>query len=68
MATQTDTTAAATTEALAILRALAKLAQTTADLGGELQRIAASVEHTLDTLAPRVGCTVEDVYFGGAEG
>jgi hypothetical protein len=59
-----------TAEALGALTRLAETARHAAALGAQLQDIAATVETLIDTLAPRMGCTVEDVYaaqFGDGE-
>jgi predicted Rossmann fold nucleotide-binding protein DprA/Smf involved in DNA uptake len=48
--------------ALRALTTLAEAARHAADLGMQLQAMAADVEEQIDRLAPCVGCTVDDVY------
>jgi hypothetical protein len=54
--------AQSTAEGLKALKELADTARHAAALGQQLQAAAAAVEDLIDTLAPCVGCTVEDVY------
>ena len=66
MANQTITnllaTAENTAEAMNALRELAETARHAAALAAQLQDAAETVENLIDRLAPRVGCTVEDIY------
>jgi hypothetical protein len=49
-------------EALRALTELAQAAQAAADLSSQLHATAERVEDLIDRLAPRVGCTVDEVY------
>jgi hypothetical protein len=44
------------------LTELARAARDAADLSRQLHATAEMVENLIDGLAPRIGCTVEDVY------